>query len=218
MTKKDLLFITQRMHPELVYNMTQLEGNPYTFADVKTLLDGVTVGGHKLTDQQQVLRISGAWQALRQQIATDTFSVTKENFIYFNTIIATGEALEVGAFRRGQVSIAGTSYMPPQADELDKCFYQMMDRFYDDKRTIAERAFRLFLDAARYQFFYDGNKRTAQIMMNGVLMTNGHAPVSIPASQKAEYDRNMVAFYETNQVQAMLAFLQRLADSGRYHL
>lgn len=65
MTKQELLFTAKRMHSELVYNMTKLEGNPYTYAEVKTLLDGITVGGRKLSDQEQVLRVSRAWEALR---------------------------------------------------------------------------------------------------------------------------------------------------------
>lgn len=41
-----------------VWDAAQLENNPYTFVEVKTLLDGVTVGGHKVSDTEQVLN----WQ------------------------------------------------------------------------------------------------------------------------------------------------------------
>lgn len=33
-----------------------LEGNPFTYAEVQTLLEGITVGGHKLADADQILR------------------------------------------------------------------------------------------------------------------------------------------------------------------
>lgn len=79
MTKKELLFTTSKMHSELVFNMTKLEGNPYTYPEVKTLLDGITVGGHKLSDQAQVLRVSAAWEELRNQVAKGTFSLTEAN-------------------------------------------------------------------------------------------------------------------------------------------
>ncbi|EJS83745.1 filamentation induced by cAMP protein Fic, partial [Pasteurella multocida subsp. multocida str. Anand1_buffalo] len=110
MTKEELLFTTKRMHSELVYNMTKLEGNPFTYPEVKTLLDGITVGGRRLTDQEQVLRVSRAWEELRNQVAHNMFTVTKANFIHFNTIVAEGEALSVGDFRNGQVYIAGVEH------------------------------------------------------------------------------------------------------------
>ena len=196
MTKKELLFTTSKMHSELVFNMTKLEGNPYTYPEVKTLLDGITVGGHKLSDQAQVLRVSAAWEELRNQVAKGTFSLTEANFIHFNQILADGEALVVGHFRTGQVYIAGVEdYMPPKAEELGALFEQMLDDFHDSNDDVQTKAFKLFLNCARYQFFFDGNKRTAQIMMNGFLLSSGYPLVSIPAKNKPDYDSKMIHFY-----------------------
>lgn len=218
MTKEEILFTTKRMHPELVYNMTKLEGNPYTYSQVKTLLEGITVGGRKLSDQEQVLRVSNAWEELRYQVAQSSFTVTKANFIHFNKIVAEGEALSVGSFRTGRVYIAGVeSYTPPKSDELEACFNWVMQRFNQESDPYL-KAFRLFLDCARIQFFYDGNKRTAQLMMNGYLMSNGYPPVSIPAKNKRQYDAKMTKFYETGDDRAMLAFLQKLAQSPRFSI
>ena len=66
--KKHALFIANKIHSSLVFNMAKLEGNPFTYPEIKTLLDGVTVGGHKLSDQEQVLRISNGWKKLIQLI------------------------------------------------------------------------------------------------------------------------------------------------------
>lgn len=216
MTKEEILFATKRMHTELVYNMTKLEGNPYTYPEVKTLLDGITVGGRKLSDQEQVLRVSKAWEELRCQVAQSSFTLTKANFIHFNKIVAEGEALAVGSFRNGQVYIAGVeSYIPPSSEQLDEHFQWVMQRFEQESDPYL-KAFRLFLDCARIQFFYDGNKRTAQLMMNGYLMSNGYAPVSIPAKSKRQYDTKMIKFYETGEEKAMFAFLRKLAESSRF--
>lgn len=64
--------------------------------------------------------------------------------------------------------------------------------------------------------FYDGNKRTGQLMMNGYLMPNGYASVSIPAKNKHQYDSKMTKFYETGDEKAMLAFLMKLVQSLRF--
>jgi len=41
---------------------SRLEGNPITWPEVKTLMDGVTVGGHRIDDQRQVLNLADAPQ------------------------------------------------------------------------------------------------------------------------------------------------------------
>lgn len=49
-------FRFHRMLPEFVWDAGVLEGNPLTFVEVKTLMDGITVGGRKLSDQAPASR------------------------------------------------------------------------------------------------------------------------------------------------------------------
>ena len=62
--RKLALFKARKMLPEYVFDTTQLEKNPVTFPEVQTLLDGTTIGGHKVSDVEQVLNIRDAWNAL----------------------------------------------------------------------------------------------------------------------------------------------------------
>ena len=86
--KKHALFIANKIHSSLVFNMAKLEGNPFTYPEIKTLLDGVTVGGHNLSDQEQVLRISNGWKKLIQLIKNEEFKLNKETAINLNVSIA----------------------------------------------------------------------------------------------------------------------------------
>ena len=45
--KERALFIAEKMRVDFVYNTTALEGNPYTYLEIKTLIEGITVGGIK---------------------------------------------------------------------------------------------------------------------------------------------------------------------------
>jgi hypothetical protein len=47
-----VVFRFRRMLPEYVWDAGVLEGNPFTFPEVKTLLEGVTVGGRKLQEHR----------------------------------------------------------------------------------------------------------------------------------------------------------------------
>jgi len=207
--KEKALYIARRMHPDFVFNMAQLEGNPYTFPEVQTTLSGITVGGHKISDQTQILNIAAGWSEIIRQAATNTFVVNKENFIHINTLIAKDEALAVGDFRDGQVGISGTDYRPPRAGtELENAFLQLLQH-YQQTPDIAIKAFGVFLDTARAQFFYDGNKRTGQLMMNDILLSAGYAPMVIFADAQLEYNHKMLPFYQSGNKDEMIAFLQR---------
>ena len=57
-------FRFSRMLAEYVWDAGVLEGNPFTFPEVKTLLEGVTVGGRKLSDQEQILNLAESSKCL----------------------------------------------------------------------------------------------------------------------------------------------------------
>ena len=205
--KRKALFIADKMFVELVFDVQRLEGMPFTLPEVQTYVQGVTVGGHKVTDEAKLNQQILGWRTLIDLVETDAFTLSKETACSIQEVIAKGEALEVGQFRSGRVSIAGTEYEPPAVDELDALFAAMIKEIngIDD---IREQAYRLHLDMARNQFFYDGNKRTGLLMANGHLLGNGYPPLSIPAKRLPEYNAGMIRFYESGVHEEMLAFLR----------
>ncbi|MBA1446424.1 MAG: Fic family protein [Chromatiales bacterium] len=205
--KEKALFVAKKIMASLVFNMAKLEGNPYTFPEVQTLLEGVTVGGHKVSDQEQVLHIADGWKRLIKKVETDKFRLDAETAIELNAIVAKDEALSVGGFRDGNVGIQGTDYRPPTADRLDEAFVKMVGEAKE--ADLPGSAYRLFLESSANQYFWDGNKRTGQLMMNGHLMSNGYLPVSIPAKSQLEYNQLMVDFYDTGKMAPMEDFLSQ---------
>ncbi len=82
-----------------VWDAAQLENNPYTYVEVKTLLDGVTVGGHKVSDTEQVLNLADSAKKLIELVQNGRFDLDKKTFTLLHGIIARNEALEWGVFR-----------------------------------------------------------------------------------------------------------------------
>lgn len=206
--KEKALFFAKKITTGLVFNMAKLEGNPFTFPEVQTLVEGVTVGGHSISDQQQVLRIKDGWSSLIERVEKGTFKLNKETVVELNAILAENEALSIGDFRNGQVGIQGTEHEPPSEDKLNELFDELVNE--TNSQDLPESAYRYFLKATAHQFFWDGNKRTGQLVMNGLLIEGGHSPVSIPAKKQLEYNEKMVRFYDTGKTEEMEAFL---ADS-----
>lgn len=68
-------FRFHKMLPEFVWDAAALEGNPFTFPEVKTLLDGVTVGGRKVSDQEQILNLAESSRRLLTMVRSRLLSL-----------------------------------------------------------------------------------------------------------------------------------------------
>ncbi|HTY48282.1 MAG TPA: hypothetical protein VMB48_01170 [Steroidobacteraceae bacterium] len=182
------VFRFHRMLPEYVWDAGVLEGNPFTFPEVKTLLEGVTVGGRKLSDQEQILNLAESSRRLLELVKNREFRLDKSTFCALHALVARDEALP-GAGRLGEVFSEGL---------------RVLER---DVTNAYERATAFFLFGSLQQFFFDGNKRTSRFMMNGVLMSEGIDAVSIPAIRAAEFNARMVDFYTSRNGTGMMAFV-----------
>ncbi|MBE7526949.1 MAG: cell filamentation protein Fic [Burkholderiales bacterium] len=211
-------FRFHKMLPEFVWDASMLEGNPLTFPEVKTLLDGITVGGHRISDQEQVLNLAESSRRLLAIVKSGQFELSKLVFTELNGIVARNEVLEWGVFRgEGQeknytpdVALGEHGRYTPLrtlsgAPELNQVFYDGVTAL--QACAPFERATAFFLFGALQQFFFDGNKRTSRFMMNGVLMSHGIDAISIPAAKAREFNEKMVRFYLSKDATEMMAFL-----------
>lgn len=211
-------FRFHKMLPEFVWDAGVLEGNPFTFPEVKTLLDGVTVGGRKVSDQEQILNLAESSKKLLALVKSGEFDLTKPIFTGLHSIVARNEALEWGVFRgeghechyTPDVSLGEKGrYTPlptrPGAPELNRVFSEGIVALAECSPF--ERATAFFLFGALQQFFFDGNKRTSRFMMNGVLMSHGIDAISIPAAKAKDFNEKMVQFYLSKDATDMMTFL-----------
>jgi Fic family protein len=205
--KKRVLMLAYKMLPEYVFDTSQLENNPLTFPEVKTLLDGVTVGGRKICDVQQILHIKNAWLLLFEFLKNDRFVLSKTMFHVINKEIAQDEALYAGSFRNGSVSIAGTkNYSAPDFKSLDDIFETEIHTVLDNYGP-AEQAICIFLWGSLNQFYWDGNKRTARLIANGILINEGLGVFNIKTEDILEFNTLMTDFYDTKNANAAVKFL-----------
>ncbi|NWO04855.1 MAG: Fic family protein [Alteromonadaceae bacterium] len=205
------LMLAQKAVSVFVYDAVRLEGINFTLPEVQTLLQGVTVGGHKLSDQQIAVNQGNAWKSLFEMIKEGRFQLTGQCACELHGIAAKEEALEWGCFRSGSVLIAGTDYEPPEASQLSLLFDEMVRQAgaFDD---IYDQAIHIFLTMARCQFFYDVNKRMGRFMMNGHLLSHGYPAINIPASRQLEFNELMLAFYQSGNQADMNRFVRSCMD------
>lgn len=215
-----VVFRFRRMLPEYVWDAGVLEGNPFTFPEVKTLLEGVTVGGHKISDQEQILNLAESAKELLDRVKNREFKLDKSTFCSLHALVAHDEALEWGRFRdegpgtqsTPDVALGERGRFTPvttgrSAARLNAVFESGIHSLNREVSNPFERATAFFLFGSLQQFFFDGNKRTSRFMMNGVLMTAGIDAVSIPAVRAAEFNSCMVKFYMSRNATEMMSFV-----------
>ena len=110
--------LAKRQLSELVCDAVNLEGINFTLPEIQTLLEGITVGGHRLSEQQIALNQAQAWRILFGWVEGNSFVLSAEKTCAIHSVAACHEALDWGRFRSVGVTIAGTQYLPPPAREL----------------------------------------------------------------------------------------------------
>lgn len=203
---KTLIYLAKKNLPDTIYNMANLEGNTYTYPEIQTLLDGITIGGHKVSEEQQIYDLKKSWEYLFS-IIQSPMELNKDLFNRFNDIIAKNEALISGKFRTGQVRIGGTEYMPPKADDLSIIFSTELEHIITRCNSKTELSLELFLFGALSQFYFDGNKRTGRMVANSILLSEGQGILNIKAKDKLEFNTLMVEFYDTLEADNICGFL-----------
>ena len=191
--------------PSLVYDAVNLEGVAMSLPEVQTLLDGITVGGHKISDQNMAINQADTWRHLLALIENENFTFSKAIALELHSIAGKDEALNWGTFRTGNVMIGGTDYEPPDPERLDDLWLEVESEV--SKMTdIYNRAIAVFLKMARAQFFWDVNKRMGRFMMNGILLSNGYPVINVPVKRKQEFNQLMLDYYSTGAMSAMNEF------------
>jgi hypothetical protein len=174
--------------PELVWNTAALEGNNFTLPEVRTLLEGVTVGGKKLADEQQIIALSEAYSRLDELVGAGRFALSKKVSDELNRLVARHEAGGEGGALLREHFIDLVDYLKTESDPR-------------------RRALIYFASATRRQFYFDGNKRTARLMMAGELMSCGYDIVSVPYSRKLEFNNALDVLFERDDATELLRFL-----------
>ncbi|WP_198412914.1 hypothetical protein [Cryobacterium sp. Hz7] len=205
--------------PEYIWDAAALEGNPYTLPEVQTLLEGITVTGHRIADQDQILALNEGFNLTDELVGTSKFHLDKATSDEIHAKVAVYEAIESGHFRGegsagggGHVSIGslGTFHASEPGENgtnLKREFSRLRAYLLEDVEDPREQAIAYFCAATRRQFYFDGNKRTAKLMMAGHLMQNSYDAISISARRQLEFNQLLAPLFDTGEATEMMQFI-----------
>lgn len=193
MTQENNILYAKRNLVDSIYKEAKLEGIGVTFPDTHELIDGRSVAGLSVDDVVKVNNLKHAWQFILETI---DYPMDLRYLRQINTEVGSGIVYEAGNLRSSSVEIGGTSWKPDIPD-YDSC-KDAVNRICGSDLCCTERSIDLMLYAMRSQMFMDGNKRTAQIAANQMMIQGGCGLISIPEDRQGHFLRLLVSFYETN--------------------
>ena len=104
--------------------------------------------------------------------------------------------------RHRRVGITGTNYRPLDNEFQIREALEDTCTLVNGKNNVFEKALLTLVLLSYIQAFVDGNKRTARISSNAILIANGYCPISFRTVDSIDYKKAMLMFYEQNNIAA----------------
>lgn len=189
----------ERLAIDLSWKSSQIEGNTYTLLETERLIKERETASGKTKEEASML--------LNHKDALD-FIIANPDYLEPLTIskiedihrILTKELNIDKNIRKRRVGISGTNYKPLDNE------YQILEALkntcdlINSKENVFERALLILVLISYIQPFSDGNKRTARIVSNAILMNNKYCPLSFRTVDSIDYKMAMLLFYEQNNI------------------
>jgi Fic family protein len=118
---------------------------------------------------------------------------------YVHTILTKDLGI-VRNIRNVGVGITGTKYKPLDNSFQLKEVLQEMILLLNKKENFIEKSFLALILISYIQAFEDGNKRTARMFSNAILLAHNSIPLSYRIVDVEEYKKASLLFYEINNI------------------
>lgn len=191
----------ERLGVDLSWKSSQIEGNTYSLLETERLLkDKQTASGKTKEEAIMLLNHKDALD-----FVLDVPDYLKELSVHRIEDIHSILTKELGVdrnIRHRRVGITGTNYRPLDNEFQIREALEDTCTLVNGKDNVFEKALLILVLLSYIQAFVDGNKRTARITSNAILIANGYCPISFRTVDSIDYKKAMLMFYEQNNIAA----------------
>ena len=212
MTENEYRKEMERLGIDLSWKSSQIEGNTYSLLETERLLrESKTADGK--TKEEAVMLLNHK-DALRFILDNPDYlqHLTLSHIEDIHQLLTKELSVDRG-IRHRRVGITGTNYHPLDNEfQIREAMHDTCD-LINNKENIFEKALLTLVLLSYIQAFSDGNKRTARITSNAILISNGYCPLSFRSVDSIDYKKAMLIFYEQNN---LYAFKQIFIDQFEF--
>lgn len=169
---------------EWTYHSNALEGNTLTLRETQVVLEGLTVGGGKtLKEHLEVINHAHAVDYLEELVSRKEPLTQSTVRSLHSLILRSIDDENAGRYRSVPVAISGSRHVPPGPADVAPLMADLFT-WYDREAQQLHPVVRAARFHHRFVFihpFVDGNGRTARLLMNLILISEGYPPAIIKA-------------------------------------
>ena len=173
---------------EWTYNSNSIEGNTLTLQETKMVIeDGFTIKGKSLREHFEVVNHQEAIEFV-ESLASNVYVLNKLDILSIHHLVL--QKIEkdfAGKYRTSGVRISGANFVPPNALKVDEFVSELIDFANDSEVDILIRSAIFHHRFAWIHPFFDGNGRTARLLLNLILMKSGFPPAIILKNDRKKY-------------------------------
>jgi len=189
----------ERIMIEFSWKSSAIEGNTYTLLGTEALIkDNIAGKGKTKKETQMILNHKDTFNEAIQN--KEKFKKLNYSDIkYIHSVLT--KKLDISKnIRNGAIGITGTKYKPLDNSFQIKEVLQSMVNLINKKESFFEKAFLVLILISYIQAFEDGNKRTARMFSNAILLAHNSIPLSYRIVDIEEYKKAILLFYEINNI------------------
>lgn len=191
----------ERLGIDLSWKSSQIEGNTYTLLETERLLrESKTAEGKS---KEEAVMLLNHKDALSFVLDNPDYlkELTVSHIEDIHQLLTKDLSIDKG-LRRHRVGITGTNYHPLDNEFQIREAMRDACKLINSKSNIFEKALLTLVLLSYIQPFSDGNKRTARITSNAILIANDYCPLSFRSVDSIDYKKAMLIFYEQNNLYA----------------
>lgn len=191
----------ERLAIDLSWKSSQIEGNTYSLLETERLLkEQQTAAGKTKEEASMLLNHKAALDFILEDPSyLNPLTTTRIEDIHSILVKDLDVARNV---RNRKVGISGTNYQPLDNEFQIKEVLNDTCALINKHENVFEKALLALTLLSYIQPFADGNKRTARIISNAILITYNYCPISFRTVDSIDYKKAMLIFYEQNNLSA----------------
>src|SRR3989344_5339481 len=175
--------LQEQFQIEMTYNSNAIEGNSLTKKETYLVISqGITIKGKPLKDHLEAKDHYEALEYVYEIVQPQKNITLSEHLIRIlhQLVVKKSDPEIAGMYRTGSVIITGSGHVPPDPSEIPGLMNNLIKEFNKLKNKLhpIELAALLHHKIVNIHPFFDGNGRTARLVMNVLLMRKGY-PLSI---------------------------------------
>lgn len=208
--------LKEQFEIEMTYNSNAIEGNSLTLKETYLVIhEGLTIKGKPLKDHLEAKDHHEALEFLYDLINKDTRNILSELLIrnLHQLVVKKTDEEFAGKYRNSNVFIGGADHTPPDALEVKTKMKALISWFTKANKKLhhIELAALLHHKLVYIHPFFDGNGRTARLIMNVILMRAKYPLVVILKNDRKKYYQVLMKA-DKNDYQPLVKFIAQTVE------